>query len=680
MDMNQKVMLTIRMAGLLALLTVFQLAGSGQAAPAGFPDPVGTDGASADYLQALLRFEPWAESVWEDYAPIPGSGYFGDGRTTGNGGIRGTCGIALAYAVLVKAFPNAPSRAHRLKRVEEALRYAESTHVGGTDTATDGKRWGVLASDGIHDPAGWQSSLWASSMGFAAALVQGDLDPELVKACQRIVGEEADWLSKKAPGSGYLLDTKAEENAWQSNIVTLAAAWMPDDPRASKWLKVAKSYLVNTYTVPRDSVGPLAHWITTQTLFPSFALENHGFYHPTYQMVAGMSLGDSYLMASMLDTAVAREIQPFAEHHIEPVWKFLQTIVLDSGDLAFPSGLDWSLHSYEHVSYLAFLSAHFHDPQAMWAEPRLAKQILYRQAVNRDGRFVGESCPDGFYREAVEARRIAVAYLQNRVAGFPRLTGSPPADITRNYKDAGLIVQRSAQSLITVSYGPRTMALVNPLEGRSAAQRFIVSPNTETLIGGAGKTQLRQFKKTRHGFEAVLALNSHKGRHSEMTILSTPEAVVFIEVPQDSSRLPRGGWLLSAIENDPLTGGERTVYWQGDSATIGGRSGDSAQTMNSGWMNVDEWMGFVVPETGRLGYQAAHRYNRNGSAEDFLRFYPRDPQAPRVAVVLPGASAAATAAARKSLRWKVSKTRGKLTLKLPGHRKIRAKVRVHASR
>jgi hypothetical protein len=84
-----------------------------------------------DYLQALVKFEPWAESVWKEYNKIPGSGYFGDGQTEGNGGIRGTCGIALSYVVLIQEFPDSPERVHRLKRVEEALRYAIETHSSG---------------------------------------------------------------------------------------------------------------------------------------------------------------------------------------------------------------------------------------------------------------------------------------------------------------------------------------------------------------------------------------------------------------------------------------------------------------------------------------------------------------------------------------------------------------------
>src|SRR5690606_5307554 len=130
---------------------------------------------------------------------------------------------------------------------------------------------------------------------------------------------------------------------WQSNVAARAASWMPDDPRAARWLETAKRYLANTYTVPADSSGELSAWITTQTLYPSYALENHGFYHPTYQMVAGMSMGDAYLMARLINPSLAAELRPFAEHNVRKVWGFFQGIVLDSGDLAFPSGLDWSL-------------------------------------------------------------------------------------------------------------------------------------------------------------------------------------------------------------------------------------------------------------------------------------------------------------------------------------------------
>jgi hypothetical protein len=639
-------------------------------------DPVAAGSPAADYLEALLRFEPWAESVWKQDPHMREAGYFGDGASRGNGGIRGTCGVALAYAVLIRAFPHSPQRGRRLARVEAALRYAAETHQGGPAAAfaTDGRKWGVLPSFASDDKEGWQSSMWAASMGFTAALLERQLDPSLVAACKKVVAQEASWLSKKPPASGYRYDTKAEENAWQSNILTLAAAWMPADARAPKWLHDARYYLANTYTVPTDSSCALKDWICTQTLFPSYALENHGFYHPTYQMVAGMSLGDSYLMAKMINKGVARKIGPFADHNVKPVWQFIKGIILDSGDMAFPSGLDWSLHDYEHISYLAWLADHFRAPEAEWAEPRLARQILYRQAVNGDGRFVGESCPDGFYREAVEARRVAMAFLQDQLAGFPVSKGEKPENYIVNYRDVGLMMQRSDNALTTVSYGPKTMALVYPLGGQNAAQRFIISPNTSTLIGPEGKTVLDTFQRTRRGFRAELSLNSGDGRSSRMIVESTPGAVAFVEIPRDSSRLPASGWLLSAIENDPLTGGKRTVLWAGDSVLVRDRSARKTGPVRSSWMNIDNWIGFVVPAKGTMAYRAASGYNRDGAAEDSLTFTPATAHAPRAVIILPGKNSAITRRVSKSVRWKVSRNHCRLSFKIPGSGREKIKV------
>ena len=629
------------------------------------------------HLQALLRFEPWAESVWKDYPKIPDAGYFGDGsgESINNGGIRGTCGIALSYAVLVHALPDAAERKHRIKRIEAALRYAEETHLSGAKTvvASDGKKWGVAETSPLNERIGWQSSLWAGSMGFAAALVEKEIDPKVVEGCKRVVAAEADWLSRKLPPSGYRFDSKGEENAWQSNIVTLAAAWMPNDPRAKKWLETAKLYLVNTYTVPSDTSGPLKKWIKTQTLFPSYAMENHGFYHPSYQMVAGMSISDSYLMARIINPKIAKEVEPFAENNVEKVWQFLKGIILDSGDFAYPSGLDWSLNSFDNVSYLAFLATHFDDPQALWAQPRLAKEILYHQAVNGDGRFTGESCPKGFYREAVEARRIAIAYLHNEVEGFPTAKGSETKNHISHYSDAGLIVQRSNNALTTISYGSKTMALVYPLNGATAGQRFLISPNTSSLIGPVGKTKLQSFKKNASGFSVEMSLKSEAGRESRMIIESTPDAVVFIEIPTLDSKLPKEGWFLSAIENDSLSGGKRTVLWKDNSAVIKERSGTNTQPISTDWLNIDNWIGFIAVPQGDFIYRAAANYNRNGAAEDAILFQPKEKNQPRAIIVLPGKSAAVTAKVQKSVIWTISKTESKLNFIKPGGEKMEIK-------
>jgi hypothetical protein len=616
------------------------------------------------YLESLLLFEPWAESVWNDYPLIPNSGYFGDGFSYGNGGIRGSCSIALSYAVLIRAFPESPLRQHRIERVEAALRYATETHDSGPENVftIDGKKWGVFPGMEKYDAHAWQNPQWAAYMGFAAALIEKDIDPAIIEDCKRVVAVEADIMVKIPPATGYRRDTKSEENAWDTNITALASAWMPYDPRAQSWIKTAKLYMANTYTVPADSTGPMKEWIQTQTMFPSYTLENHGFFHPSYEISGGMALGDSYLMIRMVNPELFGEFKPFLEFNVIPVWDVTKGILLDTGDLIFPSGMDWSLHQFEDVNYLAWMAAYFGMPEAQWAENRVAKNIVYRQMVNGDGRYVGESCrsggrrgsTDGFYVEAIQSSCVALSYLHNEIAGFPQAEGSAPVNHVTHYTDACLIIHRSDNALTTVSYGAKTMALVNPLNGTNASQQFLVSPNTSNFIGTDGKTTLADFRKTSAGFRAELILNGIKGRRSRLIIDSNQETVVFIEVPSDTLNKSQDEWLLTSIENHPLSGGYRKIIWAESSDVIREMSGSVRKDIPGGWINIDNWLGLIATTKGNFIYRTASDYNRMGAAEDYVIFQPDEPDKPRAIVVVPGKNASLTSQIHKDMHWKAT--------------------------
>lgn len=622
-----------------------------------------------DYLKALLRFEPWAESVWKDYPAIPDAGYFGDGASGGNGGIRGNAGITVCYMVLIRAFPDAPQRTHRLNRVDAALRYAVRTHQSGPSgiVAVDGEKWGVAENISLSDRRGWQTSMWAAFMGLAAALLEKELDPELIKECKRVVAAEATWRAKIAPPSRYKLNSAGEETGWQSNVLALAASWMPEDTRAGEWMEAAKIYLANTYSVPKDSAGPLKKWISTQTLFPSYAMENHGFYHPAYQKDGGQSLGDSYLMARLVNPKVSAELQPFAEHNVMEVWSFLKGVFLESGDLAYASGMDWTLHQFEHVPYLAWIATHFNQPEAQWLEHIVAKQILQRQQVNGDGRFIGESCTDCFYVEALQSLSTSMAYLHNELAGFPEKKGAPLKNHITHYADVGLIVQRTDKSVTTVSYGSKTMALVIPRNGKTIGQQFMISPNTASLIGTEGKTVLNDFKETRSGFRASFTLRDDKNnRHSVVTIESGSNYTAVIEIPTGNEVKHPKEWYLMAIENHPMTGGLRNVHSLNRSLAVKERSGMHIPPVTTGWMNVDNWLGVIVPSAGSIEYRTAKEYNRNGAAEDALIFVPENNEQPHAIIILPGVSSEFTSDVHKSTRVVQTEHEFRIIFKPPG--------------
>jgi hypothetical protein len=619
------------------------------------------------YLDALVDFERHAETIWHDATGSsrpPDSGYFGDGNSSGNGGIRGSCGVAVAYAVLVRALPADPKRPARLEKIRQALNYAANTHVTGAFTCMDRKKWGRA----------WQTSEWAGSLGLACLLVQNDLPADTVQACQQVVADEATYRAGIAPASGYVGDTKAEENGWDSNILALGAAWMSTHANAAVWLEAAKQYLVNTYTVANTNGDPLASWITTVTLYPSFALENHDFYHPTYQMVAGMSLGDSLIMARLASPAIAAQLQPFAEHNVMNVWGMLSKMLLDSGEFAYPSGLDWALHDYEQNSYLTWLATHFNDPLARWADDQMAQLVRYRQIVNGDGRFVGESESNAFYREAVEARRTAIAWLHLANADYTNGPTATPVPFVEHFSDVKIIAQRSPSGYVSISYGPKIMGLVEAPAWSAPTNVYVTTPRLPGIIGlGAlgnpTAAQLVRWATNEDGFEAELQLQNGTKGTTEVYVKSTGETVAIVEVPWPAAGVggTSAGSFNMGIENDPLTGGSRLIEWTDGWAVVTNRSGVTRSISND-WVCVSGHYGVAAGPAGLFRYQAASSYNRKGAAEDTLQFMSQNSLSARYAVWFPGKNAAQTMAGAGQIHWSVSGTNGVLTFPGPAGR------------
>jgi hypothetical protein len=628
------------------------------------------------YLTCLTNFETYAETIWHDATGSThptNAGYWGDGGSSGNGGIRGMCGVAVAYAVMVKALPGDPKNSNRISHITKALNFAGQAHVTGTKTCTDNSPWGWSSSTSTD----WQTPEWSGSMVLACALMQSNLPLQTILDCQRVAGSEASHRSGIAPASGYVSDTKAEENSWDSNILGASAAWMNTNASSSTWLTAAKQYLANGYTMANTNGDSLSSWITTETLYPSWGLENHGFFHPTYEMVAGMSLGDTYLMARISNPTVATQIQAFAEHNVMNVWSnCVSAMVMDSGDFAYPAGLDWELHDYEQNSYITFLAVHFNDPLARWNDDKLAQLVRARQIVNGDGEFVGPS-GGGFYREAVEARRTAIAWLHWANADYPSGPTNAPVPVFKHLPDVDIITQRGTNGFVSICYGPQTngssqriMAVIEPPMPSGNTTGFVATPLLPGVIGlGAlgnpTGARLVSVSSNVNGFDAELQITNGANGTTEVYVKDTGDSVAIVEVPWpvvSVSATPVGNFSMG-IENDPLIGGTRLLEWTGGSALITNRTGVS-RTITNTWVCVSGRYGVAAGPAGYFNYQAASSYNRLGAAQDTLQFLSSSNVGPRYAVWFPGRTAAQTASGASQISW--SSTSSNATLTFPG--------------
>jgi len=632
-------------------------------------------GSQQIYLQCLTNFETYAETIWHP-ASYPGApadaGYWGDGTSysANNGGIRGNSSIAVAYAVLVIALPDDPRTPLRLERIRQALNYDAATHLAGTNICVDGIQWGWKN----HQSGDWQTPEWAASMGLACILVQSNLPAATVEGVRRAVANEADHRAAIPPPSNHVNDTKAEENGWQGNIIALAAAWMSTSNNAGEWLTGAKKYLVNTYTVGNTNGDPLSGWVTTLNLYNDWALDNHGFYHPTYEMVAGMSSGDSLLMAYLADTNIAAQLRPFAEHNVMAVWtNNMSGMVMDSGDFAYPAGVDWEVHDYEQDSFITWIASHFNDPVARWDDARLAQLTRYRQEINGNGQFVGPS-GGGFYREAVQARRVAIAWLHWNFADFPAGPVTAPPPVLENLSDVAVLTCRGTNGFVSISYGPQTnrfpariMAVIEPPAAGFPSNTIVTTPCLPGIIGlgSMGSPtggRLVNITTNGNGFLAELQLtNSTKGI-TEVYFNDTGDSVGIVEVPHPVAGFANrtGASFCTGIENDPLCGGSRLLEWSGGSLAVTNRSGASADVTND-WICVSGNYGVAFGPAGYVNYTAPTNYNRSGAAQDTLAFMPANSLAPRYAVYFPGKSTLQTSHLAAQISWNISGTNAMLT-------------------
>ena len=344
------------------------------------------------------------------------------------------------------------------------------------------------------------------------------------------------------------------------------------------------------------------------------------------------------------------------------VWRHLSHVLLDSGEFAFPSGMDWALHNYEQVSYHAWLATHFNDPLARWADRQMAQLLRHRQIVNGDGRILGDTEANAFYMEAVVSRCTAIAWLHHAYADFAAGPAVPPGNYVEHYPDIKLIAQRGPWGFVSLSYGPRIMGLIVPPAVSVPTNVYVTTPHLPGIIGlGAlgnpTAAQLVRFATNAGGFEAEFNfLHGAKGT-TEVYVKSTGEMVAIVEVPRptDSVTNSTTGSFGIGIENHALTGGSRLLAWKNGASSIVERSGVTVHVTNQ-WVCVSEQLGMIAGPAGRFRYEAASGYNRRGAAEDTLEFIPQLSHSPRYAVFLPGGSAKSTASVAARVRWQITGT------------------------
>ena len=107
---------------------------------------------------------------------------------------------------------------------------------------------------------GWQCDVWAAMAGQTAWLtweLYNDEDKELIRKmieweANRRMNYTVPYMRDKEGTVLRPSDTKAEENAWNSNVLFLACAMMPNHENYDDWYKKAVELVISAFSHPND--------------------------------------------------------------------------------------------------------------------------------------------------------------------------------------------------------------------------------------------------------------------------------------------------------------------------------------------------------------------------------------------------------------------------------------------
>lgn len=239
-------------------------------------------------------------------------------------------------------------------------------------------RAAATAHNGVSWKYPWQSALWAATLTHAGWLLWEELDSSTRRQIAEIVRFEADrflvagyevpyWTGKDG-------DSKAEENAWNSMILQVAAAMMPRHPHAQRWRRVCSELMISSYARPQDRQlstvldgRPVKDWLKGYNVREDGAVINHDIVHPDYMACVKLKLR-AYLTQSLAGGSVpettefnAPEIyRVFVTHHWpSPPYAAPGGPIYVPGraEIYFPQGTTWHVDAFQ-LYYLLDVYAH----------------------------------------------------------------------------------------------------------------------------------------------------------------------------------------------------------------------------------------------------------------------------------------------------------------------------------
>lgn len=318
---------------------------------------------------------------------------------------------------------------------KEALRFTEKliASMAWHHKANSGEKgWGDQ----------WQSALWAAQGAEAAWFLWDKLSEQtrnlvlkmLIHEADRFIGYQVPYYQDKEGRIVTPGDTKAEENAWNSNILTIACDMLPRHPHFQQWFEKNRELQISAYARSSDLKRHetvdgvmLSEILQGSNMNEDGTVVNHNRIHPDY-MVAFMHNATNVL----LDRLARRQPLASSTFNGDIIYQALtnlpfgsekRTIYCRDGNgqatskMYFPEGNDWGTGRQANYWLMDVLAHEFRfdrnvRPSAYaWAAAR-TDTMLEKISQSTSGRYFNSKKENSFdTAEEFFAAQIAWGYL-----------------------------------------------------------------------------------------------------------------------------------------------------------------------------------------------------------------------------------------------------------------------------
>ncbi|WML41217.1 cell wall-binding repeat-containing protein [Neobacillus sp. OS1-2] len=293
----------------------------------------------------------------------------------------------------------------------------------------------------------WQSAHWAYFTGFAGWLMWDELSAVNREYVQKMVEYEANrfndyFVPYMKTTDGDILypgDTKAEENAWNAQLLQLATAMMPNHPNRDSWMEKNIDLMISSAAIPSDTNNEtvingqsIKDWIRGSNVNEDGTVINQGYIHPDYMefITFNNSAALHYTLANMSTPNAAffnsdLVYKSLVNRNFEsPPFDAPGGAIYreDSSDIYYPQGNYWGNGRRMQFATLDIFANAFHfdstlDKDGAYWEPLHAQKVLDMQNRHSDGHTYADNSEDIYTgKEEWVAHHAAWAWIAKWVA------------------------------------------------------------------------------------------------------------------------------------------------------------------------------------------------------------------------------------------------------------------------